>query len=134
MRADGGVALTAETDLCAFDDIPDPGAKGPFAVTIAGERKAVFVVRMGRRVTAFVNSCPHVGAPLEAEPDHFLDLTGTEIICAMHGARFDPESGQCRWGPCRGKRLESYAVTLRNGRVIGVATLRNGRVTGKSTS
>ena len=121
MRAGGGGALTI-IDLCGLDDIPDPGARGPLVVTIAGERKAVFVVRMGERLTAFVNSCPHVGAPLEMEPDRFLDLTGTEIICAMHGARFDPETGLCRWGPCRGKRLEPYAVTLQNGRIIGQST------------
>lgn len=124
MRPGRGGALTvppslAEVDLCAVDDIPDPGAKGPFQLVIAGERTAVFVVRVGGRVTAFVDSCPHVGVPLEMEPDRFLDLTGTEIICSMHGARFDPETGVCRLGPCRGKGLTPYAVALRNGRVVG---------------
>lgn len=105
-------------DLCAVDDIPDPGAKGPFAVTLDGERVGVFVVRMDGRVTAFVDRCPHVGAPLAMEPDAFLDLTRTEILCSMHGARFDAETGLCRLGPCKGKRLTPYAVTLRNGRVL----------------
>lgn len=121
MRHRRGVALTA-VDLCGFDDIPDPGSKGPFTVAIDGEAKAVFVVRMAGRVTAFVDSCPHVGAPLEMEPDGFLDLTGSEIVCTMHGARFDPESGLCRLGPCRGKRLTAYPVVVQNGRVVGLTT------------
>lgn len=111
----------SEVDLCAFDDIAEPGAKGPFAVILDGEPAAVFVVRMAGRVTAFLDRCPHVGAPLEMEPDQFLDLTGSEIICSMHGARFDPETGLCRLGPCRGKGLTPYAVTLRDGRVVGGA-------------
>lgn len=109
-------------DLCALDDIPEPGAKGPFTVILDGERVAVFVVRMAGRVTAFLDRCPHVGAPLEMEPDRFLDLTGSEILCSMHGARFDPETGSCRLGPCRGKSLTPYAVTLSNGRVVGMTT------------
>lgn len=110
----------AGIDLCALDDIPDPGAKGPFAVIIDGERVGVFVVRIDGHVTAFVDRCPHARAPLEMEPDQFLDLSGSEILCSMHGARFDPATGACVLGPCRGKRLTPYAITLRLGRVVGV--------------
>lgn len=102
------------TDLCAFDDIADPGSKGPFVV----DGVALFVVRKDNEVFAYVNSCPHVGAPLEMEEDGFLDLFDGVIRCTVHGARFAIETGVCLLGPCRNKRLSSYAVTVRDGRII----------------
>ena len=103
--------------LCALSDIAEHGAKGPFAVTVDGQPQAVFVVRQGDRVTAFVNRCPHVGAPLEMERDKFLDLTGTEILCTMHGARFETDSGLCTLGPCKGKSLSAVPVVVQDGMV-----------------
>lgn len=107
------------TPLCRLDEIPDPGARGPFAVELDGGRAAVFVVRRGGEVFAYVDSCPHAGAPLEMEPDRFLDLTGTEILCSLHGARFALESGLCVAGPCRGRRLRPYPIRVSHGTIMG---------------
>lgn len=98
--------------VCTLAELGDPGAKGPFRVSLEDGERAVFVVRVGGRVAAYVDSCPHVGAPLEPDPDQFLDLTGTEIMCSLHGARFDPTSGRCTWGPCRGRGLTSVPVMV----------------------
>lgn len=106
------------TDLCAFDDIADPGAKGPFTV---GDRR-VFVVRKDGEVYGYVNSCPHIGAPLEMEEDGFLDLDDLMIRCTVHGARFQIETGACVLGPCRNKRLSPYDVTVRNGRIVAASS------------
>ena len=104
--------------LCRVADLSDPGAKGPFVVSLGCERMQVFVVLTDGHVRAYVNSCPHVGAPLEMEVDHYLDLTGSEIICAVHAARFDPLTGDCTWGPCRGRRLTPVAITIADGMVV----------------
>ena len=103
--------------LCPLAELSDPGARGPFLVELAGERKQVFVVRYDGQVRAYVNSCPHVGAPLEMDQDKYLDLTGSEIICALHAARFDPLSGDCTWGPCRGRRLAAVAIEVADGMI-----------------
>lgn len=103
--------------LCSLADLSDPGAKGPFVVALEGQRTQVFVVRTDGQVRAYVNSCPHVGAPLEMEEDRYLDLTGSEIICAVHAARFDPLTGDCTWGPCRGRRLTPVAIAIADGMV-----------------
>lgn len=104
--------------LCALNDLGDPGAKGPFAVTLDGEARKIFLIRYDGQVRAYLDSCPHLFVPLEMEDDKFLDLTGTEIICSVHGARFDPLTGGCVWGPCRGRRLTSVPVTVVDGRVV----------------
>jgi nitrite reductase/ring-hydroxylating ferredoxin subunit len=106
--------------LCPLADLPERGARGPFPLVIAGQTEAVFVVRMGERVTAFIDRCPHARAPLEMEPHQFLDLTGTEILCSMHGARFDPASGRCTLGPCKGQSLQAVAIRIQGGMVVAV--------------
>lgn len=102
------------TVLCLVDAMPDPGAKGPFKVG----GKTVFVVRSAGKVYAYEDSCPHAFVPLEMEPDRFLDLTGTYLLCTMHGAHFDIATGACVAGPCKGRRLTAYPIGIHNGKVI----------------
>lgn len=104
----------SEQILCTLSDLDATGAKGP----IRAGNHAVFVVRVDNVVRAYVNSCPHAFAPLEMEPDRFLDLTGTHVLCTMHGAHFDVVSGTCIMGPCKGRRLTAYPVRIHNGMVI----------------
>ncbi len=102
---------------CPLSDIPDPGAR-EFRVTRGDERIRIFVVRRGDRVWGYVNSCPHVGAPLNMEDDKFLDIFQTSILCANHFALFEIESGLCVRGPCNGRRLQAFPVAVEDGKVI----------------
>ena len=108
------------TALCRLDAIADPGAKG-FTVTKDGERLRVFVVRRGGKVFGYVNSCPHVGAPLNMEDDKFLDLFQTGILCANHFALFEIETGHCVRGPCNGRNLQVFPVMVVDGMVVPTA-------------
>ena len=101
--------------LCRLDELADPGSRG-FSV----EGAEIFLVRRGRLVAAYVNSCPHTGGPLDWVPDQFLDLERRHILCATHGALFRLEDGHCLAGPCAGDRLTPVAVEL----VDGVVRLR----------
>lgn len=99
--------------LCRVDEIADPGAKG-FSIGAGERRRDVFVVRSQGRVYGFVNSCPHIGTPLEFLPDRFLTRDGTQILCSTHGARFEIASGRCVAGPCQGRFLQRVALKLDN--------------------
>lgn len=105
------------TDVCAFDGLGDPGSRGFDWVDASGEAKSGFVVRWEGRVYAYVDSCPHTGAPLAWMPHVYLDVEGVHIQCALHGALFRPESGHCVHGPCAGAALVPLEVELREGRV-----------------
>jgi nitrite reductase/ring-hydroxylating ferredoxin subunit len=98
--------------LCRLEEIDDPGAKG---FTLTQEPREIFVVRQGRGVHAYINTCPHIGTPLEFRPDHFLTRDRSEILCSTHGARFEITTGHCTAGPCRGKSLTRVAVEIVNG-------------------
>ena len=59
----------------------------------------------GRR-RRFLNRCPHLGVPLDWGDGRCLTDDGRLLICAMHAALFDPDSGDCLSGPCAGKALQ----------------------------
>ncbi len=106
--ASGGQAL------CAVVDVPDGGGKG---LTVDGVDGPVdiFVVRKGMTVRAYINSCPHIGTPLDWVPDRFMDSSGGYIMCATHGALFEVADGICVAGPCAGARLRRLPVMVRDG-------------------
>lgn len=103
--------------LCPLDQLSDPGARG-FSVPSRQGMQDIFVVRMGARVFAYLNSCPHTGGPLDWVPDQFLDLDGAHIQCATHDARFTIDSGRCVSGPCVGAALSPVAVRVEYGRIL----------------
>ena len=105
-----------ERVLCALEDIPDGNSKGFPAAP--GAFMGLFAVRRGRHVWVYVNSCPHIGVPLEVLPDRFLDGRREHVVCALHGARFRIEDGFCVSGPCAGDALEAVPAGIRDGAVI----------------
>ena len=70
-----------------------------------------------RQVYVYVNSCPHVGTPLDWTPGRFLSANGKRIICATHGAEFQIENGMCTLGPCQGEALEKVAIQIQDGTI-----------------
>lgn len=102
--------------LCRLEDIPDGDAKG-FAATPGGFT-GLFAVRQGGTVHVYVNSCPHIGVPLDWAPDRFLSTDGRDIICSTHGAAFRIEDGVCVFGPCLGDALEKIPVDIHEGEVF----------------
>jgi len=40
------------------------------------------------------------------------------LVCSTHGALFEPGTGYCVAGPCRGASLERLDVRERDGRVV----------------
>jgi nitrite reductase/ring-hydroxylating ferredoxin subunit len=99
--------------LCRVEDIPDGGAKG-FAAAPGGFT-GLMAVRQGDAVYVYVNSCPHIGTPLDWTPDRFLSADGRHIICATHGAEFTIADGACIRGPCRGDSLEAVETRIEDG-------------------
>ena len=104
--------------VCAFEEMADPGSRGFDWTDTSGDSRSGFVIRRGGRLFAYVDSCPHTGAPLAWMPHVYLDLEGAHIQCALHGALFVPESGQCIHGPCVGAALTALNVELRDGQVL----------------
>lgn len=109
---------TAGRVLCRLDDIEDGQAKG-FTLGTGLEAREIFVVREDDRVLGYVNSCPHLGTPLNWQDDVFISDDSGLILCATHGALFEIADGACVSGPCEGQALEAVPVAVdAQGRVV----------------
>jgi nitrite reductase/ring-hydroxylating ferredoxin subunit len=102
--------------LCRLADLQDGTSKG-FAPPPGGFA-GLFAVRQGDAVYVYVNSCPHLGVPLDWIPDRFLSHDGRHIICATHGAEFRIADGACLRGPCQGAALEPVLIQIKGGMVF----------------
>ncbi|MSO85814.1 MAG: Rieske (2Fe-2S) protein [Rhodospirillales bacterium] len=103
--------------LCPLAAIADGESNGFIVTRPGGARLGVLAVRRGKQVHAYVNSCPHTGAPLDFQPGQFLTLDKTLIQCSTHGALFRIEDGFCVQGPCAGKSIVPVAVVVKDGTV-----------------
>lgn len=112
----GLVLGEGERILCRLEEIEDGGAKGFPAPP--GRFMGFFLVRQGEAVFAYVNSCPHIGVPLEWVPDQFLDARREFIQCSTHNAFFRIADGYCIGGPCAGESLEMLPARVAEGLVI----------------
>lgn len=88
--------------LCNSSDLHDSGLAVSFDVVYQGFTCRAFAVRFEGHVHAYLNRCSHVAMEMDFQPDRFFDSTGRWLICATHGAVYQPDTGECRDGPCRG--------------------------------
>ena len=107
--------------ICNLDDVKINKSCG-FFVTINGEKKSLIVVRLQTSIYVYINSCPHIGAPLDLKPGQFLSHDKKNIVCSTHGALFEIETGQCIFGPCKDKYLEAIPIQINNGEVLLTST------------
>ncbi len=87
--------------LCRSDDLVDGGLAVPFDVVYQGQSCWAFAVRFEGQVHAYLNRCAHVAMEMDFQPNRFFDATGRWLICATHGALYQPSTGRCMSGPCR---------------------------------
>jgi len=75
-------------------------------------------IRSGKKIFVYINSCPHIGSPLDFTPGDFLDQKKQYILCSTHGALFRIDDGYCISGPCQGKGLEKVETAVNDKNII----------------
>lgn len=99
--------------LASARDLQENTAK-EFEITVDDNTLAGFVLRFDGEIYAYLNHCPHMGVPLNWQPDQFMSLEATHIQCSTHGALFNPDDGLCVSGPCRGQSLTKLNIETDN--------------------
>ena len=102
--------------LAALQQIEDGGFLEVEA-TIEGDAESLILHREGDAVRAWLNVCPHAGRRLDWAPGKFLTNKDGQLVCAVHGATFELQHGECVAGPCRGASLRAIAVQVQDGQV-----------------
>jgi nitrite reductase/ring-hydroxylating ferredoxin subunit len=75
------------------------------------------LVNFEGRHFAYINRCPHTGITLDWVNNQFFSSDNRYLMCATHGAVFEPPTGECIWGPCVGLSLQSVPVEVEEGRI-----------------
>jgi len=95
------------------------GGKGVrFLVTNRTTAYPAFVVRSTEGVASFVNQCAHLALELDWSPGEFFDSDGQNLICSTHGALYDPVTGACVGGACRGNPLQVLRISEADGSIF----------------
>ncbi len=113
-----GRGTIAEVDISALNDIGDATTfdyTDPLGMEAEG-----FVMRWRDGLVAYENRCPHWSVPIDQEANQFLDESGSFIVCPMHGAMFEADTGACFSGPCTGDCLEKFEVIETEGDTVEI--------------
>jgi len=104
--------------ICAGAQLAEGGIGVRFERELGGKSEPAFVIRYDGEARAFLNRCAHVPVELDWQPGVFFDADGLYLICATHGALYDPATGACVGGPCRGQGLTALAVSEIDGNIF----------------
>jgi len=101
--------------ICASSLLVDGGKGIRFSVRHRGRVESAFVIRYRKSVHAYINNCAHVPVEMDWPEGEFFDDSGVYLICSVHGAAYEPDTGYCRMGPCRGDSLTALEVREQDG-------------------
>ncbi len=95
-----------------------PGTTRKFVLPTAGEPPEAFLVNVAGTLHAWVNRCRHVEISMDWVEGRFLDESGRYVVCATHGALYEPASGKCVAGPPFGRSLIRVPLRIEGDQVI----------------
>ena len=104
--------------VCDSAAIESGGTGCKFSVSRGGMAHPAFAIRYEGKAYAYLNRCAHLMLQMDYGNGEFFDADGEYLVCANHGAMFEPASGLCINGPCYGARLISLSVEDRAGKVV----------------
>ena len=95
-----------------------PGTTKKFLLDCDGREVEGFLLNAGGALHAWVNRCRHVPMTMDWVENQFLTEDGRYILCATHGAAYEPDSGECVFGPPCGKFLDRVPLTIADDQVL----------------
>jgi nitrite reductase/ring-hydroxylating ferredoxin subunit len=100
--------------VCAAEELADGGTGIRREAQMSDGRAVVFFVRYDGKPHGYLNRCAHVPMELDWAEGQFFESSGLYLMCATHGAIYEPDTGRCVGGPCRGGRLRKLQVEERD--------------------
>ncbi|MBI2985781.1 MAG: Rieske 2Fe-2S domain-containing protein [Deltaproteobacteria bacterium] len=95
-----------------------PGSVKKFWLICQKYRLDAFLINYQGTFHAYVNRCRHMTTPLDFVRYQFFTEDGSRLVCLTHGALYEPASGLCVEGPCKGLSLYRLPVLVDRGQVL----------------
>lgn len=109
-------------DLCASEALTERGRAVVWDLLQWGRPVRAFAMRVDGQPVAYLNRCVHVPTEMDWQPGEFLSDDKRWIICSIHGAHYEPQTGRCAAGPCGRGQLTPVRLREQDGRVCWYAT------------
>jgi nitrite reductase/ring-hydroxylating ferredoxin subunit len=103
--------------LCESSALQECNGSFTFDVLEWGKHAPAFAVRFDNLAVAYLNRCAHVPSEMDWQHGEFWDQDKRFIICAVHGALYEPSHGGCVSGPCVGAKLIPIPLQEKDGQV-----------------
>lgn len=95
-----------------------PGAVKKFRLICQRYRIDAFLINHRGEFHAYINRCRHMTTPLDFVRYQFFTEDGKHLVCMTHGALYEPDSGLCLEGPCKGLSLYRLPVKVDEDEVL----------------
>lgn len=103
--------------LCRTEELAE-GHYREFIVEHDAQSIFLVATRHQGQAKAWLNICPHQGRALNWAPDRFITDDAGRLVCAAHGAVFEPEHGVCVSGPCENASLRGVELVERDDAIL----------------
>ncbi|HXG53693.1 MAG TPA: Rieske 2Fe-2S domain-containing protein [candidate division Zixibacteria bacterium] len=94
------------------------GGSRKFVLRCAESTVEAMLVNYRGELRAYVNRCRHVALSLDWVDNRFFTADTRYLLCANHGALYEPTTGECVWGPCAGKALRRVPLEIEGGKIF----------------
>ena len=93
------------------------GTTKKFRLQCRGSTLEAILVNYEGKISAYVNRCCHISLTMDWVDNQFFTEDKRYLICANHGATYEPTTGECIWGPCFGAFLQTVPLEVRHDRI-----------------
>ena len=101
--------------LCPSEALENGGLAQVFDVLYGGQTCRAFAIRFKGQVHAYLNRCAHVAMEMDYQEGRFFDASQEWLICATHGALYEPSTGHCTGGPCKAGLIKIEVLEKEDG-------------------
>jgi nitrite reductase/ring-hydroxylating ferredoxin subunit len=94
------------------------GESKKFSLRCGGSRVEALLINYEGGLHAYLNRCRHIGLSLDWVDNQFFSEDKRFLICANHGATYEPATGECVWGPCAGAALLDVPLEIEGQKIF----------------
>jgi nitrite reductase/ring-hydroxylating ferredoxin subunit len=98
--------------LIKIHKIQEPSNKDFTKKILIQNEESILLIFFKKKYYAYKNQCQHLPVELDWDNEEFFDDKKEYIVCATHGALYEPETGLCINGPCAGKKLQPIEIEV----------------------
>ncbi len=77
----------------------------------------IIIYKNNNSIYIWLNNCPHANLTLDIIEGR-VQSKDNDLLCANHGAKFNPITGKCIKGPCKNSYLKKFPFKIKNNYVL----------------